>query len=107
LPVDARRRSSIVAGKIHGIRALPAALSVLAALQNSSFLPDFSPVSQDRLAIQLIRERGARWKICSRAHRARDFPLPQYLGVIAGYGQREHSLDKLVAVWRKAGGVSA
>ncbi|MDR4565534.1 lysozyme, partial [Klebsiella pneumoniae] len=25
----------------------------------------------------------------------------------AGYGQREHSLDKLVAVWRKAGGVSA
>ena len=25
----------------------------------------------------------------------------------AGYGQHEHSLDKLVAVWRKAGGVSA
>lgn len=35
-PVDARRRSSIVAGKIHGIRALPAALSVLAALSETA-----------------------------------------------------------------------
>ena len=59
LPVGARRRSSIVAGKIHGIRALPAALPVLAALQKQLALPDFSPASQDRLAIQLIRERGA------------------------------------------------
>ncbi|MEI7000676.1 lysozyme, partial [Klebsiella pneumoniae] len=25
----------------------------------------------------------------------------------AGYGQREHCLDRLVAVWRKAGGGSA
>ncbi|HHL4162878.1 TPA: lysozyme, partial [Escherichia coli] len=25
----------------------------------------------------------------------------------AGYGQREHSLEKLVAVWRTAGGVPA
>ena len=39
-------------------------------------LPDFSPLSQDRLAIQLIRERGAIDDIrCC-------FPLPQYLGVI-------------------------
>ncbi|MCD9457358.1 glycoside hydrolase family 104 protein, partial [Klebsiella pneumoniae] len=72
-------------------------------------LPDFSPVSQDRLAIQLIRERGAledlqQGRIERAISRCRNIwaSLPG-----AGYGQREHSLDKLVAVWRKAGGVSA
>ena len=72
-------------------------------------LPDFSPISQDRLAIQLIRERGAledlqQGRIERAISRCRNIwaSLPG-----AGYGQREHSLDKLVAVWRKAGGVSA
>lgn len=72
-------------------------------------LPDFSPVSQDRLAIQLIRERGAledlqQGRIERAISRCRNIwaSLPG-----AGYGQREHSLDRLVAVWRKAGGVSA
>jgi muramidase (phage lysozyme) len=72
-------------------------------------LPDFSPASQDRLAIQLIRERGAledlqQGRIERAISRCRNIwaSLPG-----AGYGQREHSLDKLVAVWRKAGGVSA
>jgi hypothetical protein len=95
-------------GKIHGIRALPAALPVLAALQKAArVLPDFSPASQDRLAIQLIRERGAledlqQGRIERAIYRCRNIwaSLPG-----AGYGQ--HSLDKLVAVWRKAGGVSA
>ncbi|EFN8265710.1 phage baseplate assembly protein V [Escherichia coli] len=71
-------------------------------------LPDFSPLSQDRLAIQLIRERGAlddirAGRIERAISRCRNIwaSLPG-----AGYGQREHSLEKLVTVWRTAGGVS-
>ncbi|EKK2892459.1 glycoside hydrolase family 104 protein [Escherichia coli] len=72
-------------------------------------LPDFSPLSQDRLAIQLIRERGAlddirAGRIERAISRCRNIwaSLPG-----AGYGQREHSLEKLVTVWRTAGGVPA
>lgn len=72
-------------------------------------LPDFSPLSQDRLAIQLIRERGAiddirAGRIERAVSRCRNIwaSLPG-----AGYGQREHSLEKLVTVWRTAGGVVA
>ncbi len=68
-------------------------------------LPDFSPLSQDRLAIQLIRERGAlddirAGRIERAISRCRNIwaSLPG-----AGYGQREHSLEKLVTVWRTAG----
>ncbi|HBZ7826215.1 TPA: glycoside hydrolase family 104 protein, partial [Klebsiella pneumoniae] len=77
--------------------------------QKQLALPDFSPVSQDRLAIQLIRERGAledlqQGRIERAISRCRNIwaSLPG-----AGYGQREHSLDKLVALWRKAGGGTA
>ncbi|HHG7052947.1 TPA: glycoside hydrolase family protein, partial [Klebsiella pneumoniae] len=66
-------------------------------------------VSQDRLAIQLIRERAAledlqQGRIERAISRCRNIwaSLPG-----AGYGQREHCLDRLVAVWRKAGGGSA
>lgn len=72
-------------------------------------LPDFSSLSQDRLAIQLIRERGAlddirAGRIERAISRCRNIwaSLPG-----AGYGQREHSLEKLVTVWRTAGGVPA
>ncbi|HGE5970355.1 TPA: glycoside hydrolase family protein, partial [Escherichia coli] len=72
-------------------------------------LPDFSPLSQDRLAIQLIRERGAlddirAGRIERAISRCRNIwaSLPG-----AGYGQREHPLEKLVTVWRTAGGVPA
>lgn len=72
-------------------------------------LPDFSPLSQDKLAIQLIRERGAiddirAGRIERAVSRCRNIwaSLPG-----AGYGQREHSLEKLVTVWRTAGGVVA
>lgn len=58
-------------------------------------LPDFSPLSQDRLAIQLIRERGAlddirAGRIERAISRCRNIwaSLPG-----AGYGQREHSLE--------------
>jgi len=72
-------------------------------------LPDFSPLSQDKLAIQLMRERGAlddvrQGRIGSAISRCCNIwaSLPG-----AGYGQREHNLEKLVTVWRSAGGVTA
>lgn len=58
-------------------------------------MPDFSPLSQDKLAIQLIRERGAiddirAGRIERAVSRCRNIwaSLPG-----AGYGQREHSLE--------------
>ena len=72
-------------------------------------LSDFSPSSQDAIAMQLIRECKATadieaGRIADAIHKCRSrwASLPG-----AGYGQREHSLDKLVAVWRKAGGGTA
>ncbi|EFD5709112.1 glycoside hydrolase family protein [Escherichia coli] len=72
-------------------------------------LPDFSPLSQDRLAIQLIRERGALDDIrAGRIERAISRCRSIWASLPgAGYGQREHSLEKLVTVWRTAGGVPA
>lgn len=72
-------------------------------------LKDFSPESQDRVAIQQIRERGALGDI--QAGRVRDAiskcsniwaSLPG-----AGYGQREHRIEDLVQQYRTAGGVVA
>ncbi|WOA54368.1 glycoside hydrolase family 24 protein [Dickeya solani] len=72
-------------------------------------LPDFSPASQDALAIQLIRERRAindviAGRIASAVVACNNIwaSLPG-----AGYGQREHSLDRLLTVYRQAGGVVA
>ncbi|HDS1139822.1 TPA: glycoside hydrolase family 104 protein [Stenotrophomonas maltophilia] len=69
-------------------------------------LPDFGPMSQDLWAIQLIRERGAlpliqAGKIEDAIARVRNIwaSLPG-----AGYGQPEHKLSDLLAVYRKAGG---
>lgn len=72
-------------------------------------LKDFSPESQDRVAIQQIRERGALGDI--QAGRVREAiakcrniwaSLPG-----AGYQQREHRLEDLVKQYRSAGGVEA
>ncbi|STU59370.1 phage lysin [Klebsiella pneumoniae subsp. pneumoniae] len=105
----ARRRSSIVAGKKSTASGrLPAALSVLATLQKAARFADFSPISQDRLAIQLIRERGAledlqQGRIERAISRCRNIwaSLPG-----PGTVSASTALDRLVAVWRKAGGVS-
>jgi muramidase (phage lysozyme) len=72
-------------------------------------LPDFGPVSQDRWAIQLIKERRAlddikAGRIESAIQKCRNIwaSLPG-----AGYGQREHKLEDLLAVYVTAGGVLA
>lgn len=72
-------------------------------------LRDFSPASQDRIAVQQIRERLALQLIATgrfdeAVSRVRNIwaSLPG-----AGYGQNEHSLDYLRGVYVQAGGVLA
>lgn len=76
------------------------------AYKKSLGLPDFSPLSQDKIAIQQIRERKAlplievgRFDDAIAAIRNIWASLPG-----AGYGQHEHKLDTLRQVYLKAGG---
>jgi muramidase (phage lysozyme) len=76
------------------------------AYKKSLKLPDFGPASQDRIAIQLIRECGAlvliekgRIEESIFACRSRWASLPG-----AGYKQHENKLDTLLAAYRSAGG---
>ncbi|MCO7512379.1 glycoside hydrolase family 104 protein [Serratia fonticola] len=69
-------------------------------------LPDFGPESQDRWAIQLIKERRAlpdieAGNITSAISKCRNIwaSLPG-----ANYGQPEHKLDRLLAQYKSAGG---
>ena len=75
-------------------------------VQQSLGLQDFSPLSQDRAAIELIRRRGAlddalagRFSIAVDKCRKEWASLPG-----AGYGQQERSLDILAMVYQQAGG---
>lgn len=70
-------------------------------------LPDFGPDSQDKIAIQLIKECKALDDIyAGRIHsavykcRSRWASLPG-----AGYGQHEQKIEKLIAVFKEAGGM--
>lgn len=69
-------------------------------------LPDFSPLSQDKIAIQQIRERGAipliedgdlHGAIAKCANIWASFPG-------AGYGQYEHKMESMIAAYKLAGG---
>ena len=69
-------------------------------------LKDFSPKSQDAVALQQIKERGAlpmidRGDIRQAIDRCSNIwaSLPG-----AGYGQFEHKLDSLIAKFKEAGG---
>lgn len=79
------------------------------AYKKSLGLKDFSPLSQDLIAIQQIRERKAlqliqagQFEQAVRQVRNIWASLPG-----AGYGQHEHKLDNLLAAYRKAGGTVA
>lgn len=79
------------------------------AYKKSLGLKDFSPLSQDLIAIQQIRERKALQLIHAgqleqAVRQVRNIwaSLPG-----AGYGQHEHKLDNLLAAYRKAGGTVA
>lgn len=72
-------------------------------------LRDFSPASQDAIALQQIKERGAladidagRFDQAVKKVRNIWASLPG-----AGYGQHEHKLDNLRAAYIKAGGTLA
>lgn len=80
-----------------------------ANLQKMLHLPDFSPVSQDLAAVELIREHGAladvkagRFAIALQKCAKEWASLPG-----AGYGQRENAIGKLQAAYAAAGGTYA
>lgn len=69
-------------------------------------LPDFSPASQDAIALQMIRECKAlddidagRIDVAIYKCRSRWASLPG-----AGYGQRENKIENLLAAYQSAGG---
>lgn len=72
-------------------------------------LPDFSPASQDKIAIQLIREckalddvNAGRVTEALAKCKSRWASLPG-----AGYGQHEHKVETLVSIFKQKGGVVA
>lgn len=72
-------------------------------------LADFSPISQDLIAIQQIREQGA---LPSLARGDFDDAVRRCANIWAslpgaGYGQHEQKLDRLRLEFIKAGGVTA
>lgn len=79
------------------------------AYRTTLSLHDFSPISQDSVAIRQISERGALadidgGRISEAVAKVKNIwaSLPG-----AGYGQREEHIDQLVAAYRGAGGMVA
>lgn len=66
-------------------------------------LKDFSPKSQDAVALQQIKERGALPLIDRGDIRQASNIWASLPG--AGYGQYEHKIDSLIAKFKEAGGV--
>lgn len=69
-------------------------------------LSDFSPTSQDRAAVELIRQRGALADVrAGRFAAAIEKCKKEWASLPgAGYGQRENSLTKLQTAYVNAGG---
>ncbi|KVE26346.1 glycoside hydrolase [Burkholderia singularis] len=69
-------------------------------------LPDFGPVSQDRYALQQLREHGALPLIDAGQFRAAVAKVANVWASLpgAGYGQHENKIEHLLAAYRTAGG---
>jgi|SRR5215217_3063478 len=69
-------------------------------------LPDFSPISQDKIAIRQIKEQGALLDvIAGRIGKAVDKCRNIWASLPgAGYGQHEHSLEDFISHYIAAGG---
>ena len=92
--------------QINRRRTLPASFPLVGCLPQAAYLKDFSPKSQDAVALQQIKERGAlpmidRGDIRQAIDRCSNIwaSLPG-----AGYGQFEHKADSLIAKFKEAGG---
>ena len=92
--------------QINRRRTLPALSRWWDAYRKQFGLKDFSPKSQDAVALQQIKERGAlpmidRGDIRQAIDRCSNIwaSLPG-----AGYGQFEHKADSLIAKFKEAGG---
>jgi len=72
-------------------------------------LPDFGPVSQDKWAIQLIREQKALEDVKAGRIPAAIAKCSNIWASLpgAGYGQLEHKLERLLAKYQSFGGVLA
>lgn len=72
-------------------------------------LKDFSPASQDQVALQQIKERGA-LPLIDNGHIRQAIDRCSNIWASlpgAGYGQFEHKADNLIAKFKSAGGVVA
>ena len=69
-------------------------------------LKDFSPKSQDAVALQQIKERGALPMIDRGDIKSGNLTVQQYLGFTAGrwLWSFEHKADNLIAKFKEAGG---
>ncbi|WP_414451521.1 glycoside hydrolase family 104 protein [Burkholderia sp. 22PA0099] len=69
-------------------------------------LPDFGPVSQDRYALQQLREHGALPLIDAGRFREAVAKVSNVWASLpgAGYGQHENGIEPLLAAYRSAGG---
>ena len=79
------------------------------AYKASLKLPDFSPLSQDLIAIQQIKERKAFTLICAGHFAEAVCAVSNIWASLpgAGYGQHENDLASLQAAYIAAGGVVA
>jgi muramidase (phage lysozyme) len=70
------------------------------------FLRDFSPISQDRYALQQLREHGALPLIDAGAFEAAVAKVSNVWASLpgAGYGQHENQIEHLLAAYQAAGG---
>lgn len=75
-------------------------------LKTDLALPDFSPASQDRAALELVRQRGALADVrAGRFAAALDKCRPTWASLPgAGYGQQERRAADLAGVFTNAGG---
>ncbi|WP_261524454.1 glycoside hydrolase family 104 protein [Burkholderia multivorans] len=69
-------------------------------------LPDFGPVSQDRYALQQLREHGALSLIDAGRFREAVSKVSNVWASLpgAGYGQHENDIERLLAAYQAAGG---
>ncbi|MBB5875878.1 glycoside hydrolase family 104 protein [Xanthomonas sp. 3498] len=79
------------------------------AYSKSLGLGDFSPLSQDLIALQQIKERGALKLIQAGNIKSAIAKVSNIWASLpgAGFGQHEHSIDDLLAAYKRAGGAVA